>query len=514
MLFFGFNVFGENMLKSFVPEMFLSLKDYNRNKFSKDIVAGIIVGIIALPLSIALSIASGAGPEAGLITAIFAGAAAAIFGGSKTQITGPTGAFVVIVSGIITNYGYKGLLLATLMSGIITVALGLLRSGKIIKYIPLSVIEGFTAGIAATIFIGQLNDFFGLDLKGLSSESFAKLLGIIKGFSAFNISAFILGTIAVAIILLVPKISKKLPAAFIAIIICTLLNTFFGCTTLGDLYGKVSVNIAFSASFIDFSMIKELIIPAITISLLASIESLLSAVVADGMAGTKHNPDNELIGQGIANIISPLFGGLPATGAIARTSANIKNGGQTPVSALVHCLMVLLLGFVLMPLAVYIPMTVFAAILIVVCKNMLNLKEINKIAKTTCADAVLMALTFILTVVFNLVVAICINTALALVIEAVKYFKHRHIGGSVLLDNIFKLEGILSYVNCKKLFDNKKTDKQVVFDMENVKSMDADAVNLLIECARKKEISYIKISDEKLANMLKKHREIEKLIAS
>ncbi len=487
-----------------VPEMFLSLKGYNRSKFIKDLVAGIIVGIIALPLSIALAIASGAKPETGLITAIFAGAAAAIFGGSKTQITGPTGAFIVIVFGIIGQYGYNGLLLATLMAGIITVMLGLFKLGKIIS---------FTGGIAATIFISQINDFFGLNLKNLPSESVEKFAAVIKGFSQFNLSAFILGSAAVAILLIVPKISKKLPAALIAIVICTLANIFMGCTTLGDLYGSVSVNVKFSVDFVNFSAVPNLIVPAITIALLASIESLLSAVVADSMAGTKHSPDAELVGQGLGNIVSSLFGGLPSTGAIARTSANIKNGGQTPVSAIVHCLMVLLLGFVLMPLAVYIPMTVFAAILIVVCKNMLNLKEIIKISKTTAADVVLMALTFALTVFLNLVAAICVNTVLALVIEGVRYLKHRHTGKSVLLDNIFRLEGVINYMNCEKLFANKKEKNSVVFDMENVKSIDANTVNLLIECACRKEISCIRIKDKKIAQMLKKHEEINSLIA-
>lgn len=427
------------MFKSFVPELFLSLKDYTPAKLVKDVLAGIIVGIIALPLSIALSIASGAGPEAGLITAIVAGFVAAAFGGSKTQITGPTGAFVVIVYGIIQQYSYKGLLLATLLAGFITVIMGLLKFGRFLKFIPLSVIVGFTAGISATIFISQLNDFLGMGLSGLPSESFHKLIAIITNLKNTGLMTLLLGLIAVALLIVIPKISSKLPAALIAIIICTVLNLFMGCTTLGDLYGSVTISLNPSVSFIDFSEITRLILPAFKIALLATIESLLSAVVADGMQNTKHNPNAEIIGQGLANIASSLLGGLPATGAIARTSANIKNGGITPVSAIIHSATVLLLALALMPLAVYIPMTVFAAILIVVCKNMINIKEIKEICHSTRFDFVLMTTTFALTVIFDLVVAISVCTGVYLIVEGIKHYRFYKSARTTLARDTFKL---------------------------------------------------------------------------
>lgn len=499
------------MFKSFVPELFLSLKDYSRAKFVKDILAGIIVGIIALPLSIALSIASGAGPEAGLITAVVAGFVAAAFGGSKTQVTGPTGAFVVIVYGIIQGYSYSGLLLATLLAGIIIVIMGLLKFGRFLKFIPLSVIVGFTAGIAATIFISQLNDFLGAGLTGLPSESFHKLIAVITNLGNTDLMTLLLGLIAVALLIVIPKISSKLPAALIAILICTVLNLFMGCTTLGDLYGSVTINVIPSVTFIDFSVVPQLIVPALKIAFLATIESLLSAVVADGMQSTKHNPNAEIIGQGLANIVSPLFGGLPATGAIARTSANIKNGGKTPVSAIVHSVTVLLLALVFMPLAVYIPMTVFAAILIVVCKNMINIKEIKEIYHSTISDFILMTATFALTVIFDLVVAISVCTAVSLIIEAVKHYRFNKSGEATLTGDTLKLAGVLNYINSEKLFGQKSIKEPVVFDMADVISIDSNVVNHLSQFARNNEISSIK-SNDRIKFILKKHEDLNRLI--
>lgn len=396
-------------------EFINSLSDnYTKDILCKDIIAGIIVGIIAIPLSIALAISSGASPEVGLITAIVAGAASALLGGSRTQISGPTGAFVVIVYGIIAKFGFGGMLLATLMAGIIIILMGLLRLGKFIKHIPFPVIIGFTAGIATLIFIGQINDLLGLNLANMPHESYKKFIYIIKHLNNTDFFTLGLGILAIAIIIFLPKLIKKVPPAIISIIICALINFFspYKATTLGDIFGTVSVRFNVSIGFIDFTAMVALLVPAITIAFLAALESLLSAVVADGMAKTSHNPNMELIGQGISNVVCSLFGGIPATGAIARTSANINSGGRTPVASLIHSVTVLVFALFLMPYAVYIPMTVFAAILCVICYNMFNVKEIKKVLKTSPFNIITMILTFALTFLYDMIIAIIACTLL------------------------------------------------------------------------------------------------------
>lgn len=495
-------------MKKWVPELFLSIdKDYIKKSLLKDIIAGVIVGIIALPLSIALAIASGASPAAGLITAIFAGATAAAIGGSKTQISGPTGAFVVIVFGIISKFGMTGLMFATFIAGIMIIIMGVLKLGKLVKYIPLPVITGFTAGIAVTIFVGQLNDFFGLGLKGLSAETLPKLWAIIINLGRISWITVALGALAVGIILICPRIQKYLPGPLIAIIVCTVINIFLPVksVTMGDIYGAVSIKIAPSFGFFDFANIKDLIIPAITIAFLAAIESLLSAVAADNMTNTKSNPNMELIGQGAANIMSSIFGGLPATGAIARTSANIKNGGKTPVAALVHALVVLMLSLFLMQYAVYIPMTVFAAILFVVCYNMLNVKEINKILKTTPVDIALMVLTFVLTVAFNLVIAILVSTACAIAYQLIKKYGLKKTASSELNGKTLKVKGDLNYINCEKLLASESPELQL--DMAETESIDANVINFLEVKAVRKELKIVAVN-ENLKKLLEKHEEI------
>lgn len=481
-----------------VPELLLSLKDgYNGRTFLNDCIAGIIIGIIALPLSIALAIASGAAPALGLITAIFAGGIAALVGGSKTQISGPTGAFIVIVFGIITKFGIDGLIMATFMAGIFIVIMGLFRLGKFVKYIPLSIIIGFTAGIAITIFVGQLNDFFGLGLTQMPAKTLPKLVYTLKYLGNISWITFAMGVFAVAIIVLVPKIHKMLPGPLLAIIICTILNLVLPikCITLGDIFGTVKVNIKFSFYFFDFSKILSLLIPALTIAFLAAIESLLSAAVADSMTSTKHNPNMELVGQGFANIGSALFGGLPATGAIARTSANIKSGGVTPVSAIIHSIFVLLASFFLMPYAKYIPMTVFAAILIVVCYNMLNIKAIIKIFKTLPIDIVLMVLTFVLTVVFDLIVSILVCTSLSLVYQLYRKYIKKHTASKEITDMGIKLKGVISYFNYDKLIEGIGS-QTMILDFDEVEEIDATFTDFLVRKAGKGLIKLKNVNKE------------------
>lgn len=491
-----------------IPELVLSLQDgYNAQTLLKDCIAGIIVGIIALPLSIALAIASGAGPAAGLITAIFAGSVAALVGGSKTQISGPTGAFVVIVFGIIAKNGMTGLIMATFMAGIFIILMGLLRFGKLIRYIPLPIITGFTAGIAVTIFIGQLNDFFGLGLKNLPSESLHKLAYIFSNIASISWITIAMGVFAVVVIMVVPKFQKILPGPLVALVVCTVINLFLPskCVTLGDIFGTVDINISFSIGFFDFAKLPSLVIPALTIAFLAAVESLLSAVVADSMTSTKHNPNMELIGQGCANVVSSLFGGLPATGAIARTSANIRSGGKTPVSAMVHSVVILMLSLFLMPYAKYIPMTVFAAVLIVVCYNMLNIKEVKKVFKTTPVDIGLMVLTFALTVAFDLVVAILVCTSLSLIYQLYKRFIKKHTAEKEISDGKTKLKGSISYMNYDKLFDTS-SNEALVLDLTDVIEIDATFTDFLIQKAEKKQVKIHK-ANKKIQQQLARHSE-------
>lgn len=495
------------MQRKMVPELIISLKDgYNINLLLKDIVAGIIVGIIALPLSIALAIASGASPAAGLITAIFAGAGAALLGGSKTQISGPTGAFVVIVAGIIATHGFSGLVIATFMAGIFIVLMGVARLGKYVRYIPLPIIIGFTVGIAVTIFITQLNDFLGLGLISMPSENLPKLFYVIKNITAISWITLGMGVVAIGIIIVAPKLHKLLPGPLLAIIICTSINLLLPIksVTLGDIFGSIKINIKWDSNFFELSKIPSLITPALTIAFLAAVESLLSAVVADGMTHTKHNPNMELVGQGCANVFSAMFGGLPATGAIARTSANIKNGAHSPVSALVHSLVILALSLFLMPYAKFIPMTAFAAILIVVCYNMIDIKEIKKIIRSTPVDIGLMAATFALTVIFDLVVAIITCTSLSLLYQAYIKLVKKHKGSQEVSDNCIKLKGIISYMNYERLLDINS--QSLVIDLQDVIDIDATFTDFLIKKAKNNHIKIVSIN-KKLYERLIMHPE-------
>ena len=407
-------------LVSFQPKLFQCLKTYNREKFMADLMAGIIVGIVALPLAIAFGIASGVSPEKGIITAIVAGFAISAFGGSRVQIGGPTGAFIIIIYGIIQQYGLEGLAIATVLAGIFLILLGVFRLGTIIRYIPYPIVIGFTSGIALTIFTTQIKDLFGLTIDGAVPADFISKWGVyFENFSSIDLPTTIVGILSVAIIALTPMVSKKIPGSLIAIIIMTIvgviLTNFFGIhvDTIGDRF-QINPNVPeATVPALTWVSIKGLISPALTIAILGAIESLLSATVADGIIGHRHNSNQELIGQGIANILSPIFGGIPATGAIARTMTNINNGGKTPVAGIIHAIVLLLIYFFLMPLAAYIPMACLAGVLVMVSYNMSGWRTIRQMMKNPKSDIAVLWLTFFLTVIFDLTIAIEVGIILA-----------------------------------------------------------------------------------------------------
>lgn len=399
------------------PKLFSTMKTYSKEQFVKDVISGIIVAIIALPLSIALAIASGVNPERGLYTAIIAGFVISFLGGSRVQIGGPTAAFVVIIYGIVEKFGLDGLIVATIMAGIILVLMGLFRFGGLIKYIPYTITTGFTAGIAVSIFAGQIKDFFGIQMGAVPSEFIEKIKAYSENISKFNLAALGIGIVSILIIVFWPKVTDKIPGTLIAILVTTLIVKLTNAevNTIGSVYGELSSKFpTFSLPKTNFSMIQQLLSPAFTIAILAGIESLLSCVVSDGMIGSRHRSNMELIAQGIGNIGSALFGGIPATGAIARTAANVKNGGRTPIAGMVHSITLLLILLILMPLAGLIPMATLAAILIVVAYNMSEWRQFVGLVKTAPkSDIIVLVTTFLLTVVFDLVVAIEIGIVLA-----------------------------------------------------------------------------------------------------
>jgi len=411
----------KNPAESMKPKLFTVLKNYSKGQFVKDLVSGIIVAIIALPLSIALALASGVAPEQGLYTAITAGFVVSFLGGSRVQIAGPTAAFATIVAGIVATDGMDGLVISTIMAGIFLVIMGLCRFGSLIKYIPGTITSGFTFGIAVTIAIGQVKDFCGMTFAGSPIETTEKVIEICRSFGTFNYQAFLVGLLSLAILIFLPmiplKFFKKIPPSLIAVIICAAVVKLahLNVNTIGDLYTISSAPPTFHLpEGITFERIKALIPNAFTIAILAAVESLLSAVVADGMIGSKHRSNVELTAQGAGNIVSALFGGIPATGAIARTAANIKNGGRTPIAGMVHAVVLLVILVLLMPYAAMIPMPTIAAILFVVAYNMCGWREILNTLKTAPkSDIMVLVTTLVLTVVFDLVVAIGVGIVLA-----------------------------------------------------------------------------------------------------
>ena len=401
-------------------KLFSCLKTYDKKTFMSDLMAGIIVGIVALPLAIAFGIASGVTPEKGIITAIVAGLVISLFGGSKVQIGGPTGAFIIIIYGIIQKYGFEGLTIATLMAGFFLVLFGLLRLGTIIKYIPYPIVVGFTSGIAVTIFTTQIKDLFGLTLPSNPSDFIEKWGVYLQNFNTIDPWCALIGVASVVVIAVTPRFSKKIPGSLIAIILMTivalLLKNFAGVLSIETIGDRFSISNELPAAQVpdmNWETIKSLVSPAITIAILGAIESLLSATVADGVIGNHHDSNTELVAQGLANIASPLFGGIPATGAIARTMTNINNGGKTPVAGIIHAVVLLLIFLFLMPLAKYIPMACLAGVLVVVSYGMCGWRSFLELMKNPKSDVTVLLITFFLTIIFDLTIAIEVGLIIA-----------------------------------------------------------------------------------------------------
>lgn len=502
-------------MKLFQPKLFSEFKIYTSKQLISDIVAGIIVAIIALPLSIALAIASGVSPEKGLYTAIVAGFIIALLGGSKVNISGPTAAFATIVAGIVAQHGISGLAIATVMAGVMLIIMGLCRLGVLIKYIPYTITTGFTSGIALTIVIGQLKDFMGLTFApGTHAvETVEKVTAVANSIGTFNWQAFVLGAVSLIILAVWPKISKKIPGSLIVVILGVVAVKTMGLNvnTIGDLYEISRALPKFTMPEFTFANISALMPSAFTIAILAGIESLLSCVVSDSMIGDRHNSNTELIAQGAGNIFSGLFGGIPATGAIARTAANVKNGGRTPVAGIVHAIVLLLVLVVLMPYAAWIPMPVIAAILFMVAYNMCEWRQFVKICKTAPkSDITVLVLTFALTVIFDLVVAIEIGLLVAAFLFMKRMADVTHIrpwtrsDEKVSDDNgrlkkippktqVFEINGPMFFVTSDKFasIPIKEGVRVIIIRMRNIPALDISAMQSFEEVyklCRKKNI--------------------------
>lgn len=486
------------------PKIISAMKSYTKEQFIKDFIAGIIVAIIALPLSIALALASGVTPEVGLYTAIVAGFIISLLGGSRVQIAGPTAAFATIVAGIVASEKMDGLILATIMAGIILMIMGLLKLGSLIKYIPYTITTGFTSGIAITIVIGQIKDFFGLSFVKSDKpliETTDKVRMIVKCFHTINITAFGIGFLSLAILILWPKVNKVIPASLIAIIISAAVVKLckLDVNTIGSLYTISSKLPHITMPVVTFSKVKNLLPDAFTIAILAAIESLLSCVVADGMIGSRHNSNAELFAQGLGNIGSALFGGIPATGAIARTAANIKSGGRTPIAGIVHAISLALILVIFMPFASLIPMPCIAAILFMVAYNMSSWRKFVNIIKTSPkSDIIVLVTTFLLTVIFDLVYAIGIGLVLASLLFMKRMADVTQVQGWRYLEdendpiddvdaiglkkvpantNVFEISGPMFFAAADKFMDVVTETSQdiVIIRMRSVPALDATA---------------------------------------
>ena len=498
------------------PKLFSVMKNYSKEQFIKDLIAGVIVAIIALPLSIALALASGVGPEQGLYTAIVAGFIVAFLGGSRVQIAGPTAAFATIVAGIVASEGMDGLIISTVMAGVIMIIMGLFRFGALIKYIPGTITTGFTFGIAVTILIGQIKDFLGLKFEKAPVETVEKVSEICLRMHTINWQALLIGLLSLAILIIWPKKLEKIPASLIAVIVCSAIVELSGINvnTIGDLYSISSAPPKFTVPEVTFARVKALVPNAFTIAVLAAVESLLSCVVADGMIGSKHRSNMELVAQGAANIGSALFGGIPATGAIARTAANVKNGGRTPIAGMVHSVVVLIILLVLMPYASLIPMPTIAAILFIVAYNMCGWRNIRNTVKTAPkSDIAVLFVTLFLTVIFDLVVAIGVG----LVMAALLFMKrmadvteaHAWIDvddeetdpDNILLKKIpkntrvYEINGPMFFAAADKykyLLDDTKIDVLCI-RMRNVPAIDATGVEALMRIVKRCERHNVKV---------------------
>lgn len=504
------------------PMLFSTLKHYSKSQFLNDVVAGIIVAIIALPLSIALALASGVGPEQGIYTAIIAGIIISFFGGSHVQISGPTAAFATIVAGIVAENGMDGLVTATILAGIILIVMGFCHFGSLIKFIPFTITTGFTSGIAVTIVIGQLKDFFGVTYpEGMPTiETTEKLEAFIAGFGTFQTDALIVGLVCLAVLILMPRITEKIPGSLVAVIVGILMTKLLPLevNTIGDLYTISNKLPSFHLPSFNFEMIRTALPNAFTIAVLAAIESLLSCVVADNMIGQKHRSNMELTAQGIGNIASALFGGIPATGAIARTAANVKNGGRTPVAGIVHGGVLLLILVVLMPYAGWIPMPTIAAILFMVAYNMCQWRTFVRLVKTAPkSDIAVLVITFVSTVVFDLVIAIEIGMLLACLLFMKRMSDETELRGWKYTDQLTEEDmaaeaeqlrqlskGIRVYEFTGPLFFGaadridqiilKDMTRCLILRMRGVPSLDSTAMNALIslhEKCRKRGVTLV-----------------------
>ena len=493
-------------MNEFKPKLFSVMKNYSGSQLVKDIIAGIIVAIIALPLSIALAIASGVGPEAGIYTAIVAGFIVSLLGGSRVQIAGPTAAFATIVAGIVMKDGREGLMIATIMAGIILIIMGICRFGSLLKYIPDPITTGFTAGIAVTLFIGQIKDFTGISYQHGEKpiETGEKVMALIKNAVTLNWQAVMVGAIALVILIVWPIFFKKIPGSFIAVIVTAVIVEVFhlDVNTIGKQFADIPAGLPpFSVDFsmFTFENIRGQLSNAVTIAFLAGVESLLSAVVADSMIGSKHRPNAELVAQGLGNMASACFGGIPATGAIARTAANIKNGGKTPIAGMVHAVTLLIVVVFLMPYAKLIPMPCIAAILFQVAYNMSGWRRFVKLVKSSPkSDIVVLLITFALTVIFDLVVAIEVGVLLAAVlfmkrmsevtqIEGWKDFDPENDPDSIDLrvlpehTLVYEISGPMFFASAGKILQisPKEDTKALVLRMRSVSTIDATAMKNL-----------------------------------
>lgn len=481
------------------PKLFSCMKGYTKAQLVKDLTAGVIVAIIALPLSIALALASGVSPEQGLYTAIVAGFVISFFGGSRVQIAGPTAAFATIVAGVVVKNGFSGLVLATIIAGILLVLMGVFKLGSLIKYIPYTITTGFTTGIAITLIIGQLKDFFGITFVNSPIETIEKVEELAHQFHTFNFEALIIGLVSLAVLIIFPKFIKKIPPSIFAIVISAALVKIFDMdvNTIGSLY-TISSNLPVPAMpEFSFETVKAILPDAFTIAVLAAVESLLSCVVADGMIGSRHNSNMELVAQGLGNIASAIFGGIPATGAIARTAANIKNGGRTPIAGMVHAVVLLLVLVVLMPYAALIPMPTIAAILFIVAYNMSEWREFVSIIKhSPKSDTLVLVVTFTLTVVFDLVVAIIIGIILSTVlfmkrmsdvtdaygwkeINEAEYCEHIRLKKIPENTMVFEITGPIFFGASNKIADVIKSAKKqvLILRMRSVPAIDATGIH-------------------------------------
>lgn len=504
----------------FRPKILDTLKSYNRKQFTKDVLAGIIVGVVALPLAIAFAIASGVAPEKGLITAVVAGFIISALGGSRVQIGGPTGAFIVIVYGIVQVYGIDGLIIATFMAGVMLIIMGLARVGAVIKFIPHPLIIGFTSGIAVIIFSSQVKDFLGLKMGDVPADFIEKWQAFFMNIDSVNGYAVLIALITVAIIIWWPKVSQKIPGSLIAIVVTTIAVQFLNLPveTIGSRFGVISSSIPMPVlPTVDFAIIQKLIQPAFTIAILCAIESLLSAVVADGMIGGNHKSNMELIAQGTANIFSSLFGGIPATGAIARTATNVKNGGRTPVAGIVHAITLLLILLVLGKWASFIPIANLAGILVIVAYNMSEWRNFKSILKGPKGDVAVLLITFILTVLVDLTVAIEIGMVLAVFLFMRKMIQFSGVSvlakeiediefGYDLVDGkyqvpewveVFEITGPLFFGAAYKFKEAmryiKKHPKVLIIRMRHVPIIDATGIQTLKEVQEGLEKNHTKI---------------------